>query len=119
MKGFMTITLLLLTSLSFAMFNWEMVSTDSNYANTQKDIVELLKEYPQVLSNSTLEAKDLEFVNVTDTIYEYTADTVCEEDDERLVHHSLTYFACPFNRPTECITKFGNILSDKDPCLDN
>jgi hypothetical protein len=119
MKGFMTITLLLLSSLSSAMFNWDLVSNDSNYANTPKEIKLLLQEYPEVLANSTFEAKDLEFVNVTEAIYEYAAETTCEENDERLTHISLTYFACPFNKPTQCITKFGEILSDKDPCLAN
>lgn len=117
MKGIITTGLLLLSSISYGAFNWDLVNSDSYYADTPQEITDLLTEYPEVLANSTFEPKDIEFVSVVNANFEFVGETTCEEDDDRLRYNSLTYFACPIGKPTECITKFGKILSDKDPCL--
>ncbi len=116
MKLFLTTTILIFSQISFANYNWSLVSTDQHFADEPASVQKILNEFPQVLANSEFEAKEIEFVNVTEAVFEFTGETTCSEDDERLTHNSLTYFACPFNKPTECITKFDEILTNSDPC---
>lgn len=116
MKKLLGLGLILASTSSFA-YSWQITNADSYYAKTEKEIVKLLTQFPEVLENSTYQAKEMDFVSVTDYTQEYTGETTCEEGDERLTVDMLTYFACPINKPTECITRFREILSDVDPCL--
>ncbi len=105
-------------SLHAQYYNWQILENDSHSATTAEEIATLVEQFPMILANSDLKVEDLDFVNVNESTFKYIGETTCDEDDARLFHESITYFACPKKDPTKCIVKVGEILSSKDPCLE-
>ncbi|MAX67770.1 MAG: hypothetical protein QF441_03415 [Bacteriovoracaceae bacterium] len=107
----------LTTSAETGSYNWTLKDHQAHFADTYNDIVILLKEFPQVLSNSNYTAKDMDFVSVNEAWLEFTGETVCAPGDERLNYYSITFMACPKDDPTKCIVKPGEMIPNHDPCI--
>ena len=116
MKGFIFLVIIL-PGITFANWNWSVKNSESYTAMTIEEIIKLTNQFPMILENSSYKPKDLSFVNVSETIFEWTGESVCEEGDENLQHYQLAYLACPKKDVTNCIIRIRELLSNQDPCL--
>jgi hypothetical protein len=117
MKGIiLTLTVLASTSV-FALTNWDIINIETYVGMDPQSIEDVLTKFPKILEGTEFTASDIEFAHVSDATLKYIGETICEEDDSRLTHQEITYMACPINKPTECILKFGDLLGSEDPCL--
>ena len=116
MKKLTLLALLLATSAQATVYNWSMESSKRYFADSPDEITDLLVLFPEVLKDSDITAEELDFITLDEAIFKYTGDSICPANDPRLTHKSITFMACPTDRPTECITKFGPILTNRDPC---
>jgi hypothetical protein len=117
MKGIILTLTLLISTCAFAWVNWEITNVETYVGLDPQSVEDVLTKFPEVLDGTEFEVKDIEYAHVSETTFEYSGETTCEEGDERLIHNQLTYMACPIGKPTECVFKMGTLFGTSDPCL--
>ncbi len=109
---------LLLLTLSCTVFAgpiyWEIADEVALKASTPEDIKELINAYPILLSSGA-KIEQIKEAEVMDRTYVYIGETVCQNEDPRLMRHIVAWSLCQKNG--SCYAPVVNFsLPPKDPC---
>jgi hypothetical protein len=118
MKVLITISLLLSCTISLASGVWDVTSHTNNELRSRADISSAITTFPQILTKWQGEASDINYIVLTIIDFEWTGETLCEENDPRLKYKSVNFIACPEDTlSVECIYELDPILNPiGDPC---
>lgn len=94
---------------------WEIADEMAFKASTPEDIKELVSAYPVILTAGA-KIEQIKVAEVMDRTYVYIGETVCQNEDPRLMRHIVAWSLCQKNG--SCYAPVVNFsLPAKDPCV--
>lgn len=120
MKNLIMIFALMLSSAVLANGSWELISEDTHEGSTEQEVINIVNMFPEILDLTVIDAKDVEFLKVVDSHYQYLGESTCAPGDTRLHHDSLFYNYCVnmLDGTTGYCTASADFMpGNQDPCL--